>query len=148
MCRQPTSMLARDGKKIMFSMPAQRLELLYSPFFAETGEAASFAVFYSSWRQDCGTYGLGWRVPCSAVACALRVGRSRNEYRNSDSSYVTCETGAHAEYFPDTSRRIVFSLDPPVWGREYLLPSPPSTPEQYVYKTETGGRQRAAPPPA
>ena len=44
--------------------------------------------FDTSWRQGCGEYGLGWRVPCSAVACVLRVGRFRNECRNSDLGLV------------------------------------------------------------
>ena len=41
-----------------------------SSLFAETGEATSSAAFDSSWRQECGEYGLAWWVSCPAVAGA------------------------------------------------------------------------------
>ena len=41
-------------------------------------------------------YELGWLVSPSAVACALRVMRSRNKCRNSDSGYFTCESTSFA----------------------------------------------------
>ena len=46
----------------------------------------------SSWRQECGDYGLEWRDSCPAVAYALRVERSRNGCPNSKSVYFTCES--------------------------------------------------------
>ena len=64
---------------------------------AETGDAACSATFDSSWRQECGEYGLGWPFSCSAVACALRVGRSQKKCRNSDSGYFTCESTSLAQ---------------------------------------------------
>ena len=50
------TMLARDGKTLCFRF--QHPDWTSSPS-AEIGEAESSAAFDSSWRQECGGYGLG-----------------------------------------------------------------------------------------
>ena len=83
-CRQPTSMLARDGKNIPYlTMPRLCFHV------AEMGEAATSVAFERAWQQECGRYRLGRSVSCPAVASALGSRCYRNEGRTIDSRHLT-----------------------------------------------------------
>ena len=90
MYRQLTSTLARDGKNIL-CIRCQHPDWVSSAS-VETGEAAAFAAFASSWRQDCGNNGLGWPISCPAFARALGVGCWGKRYRVTVSGYFTYES--------------------------------------------------------
>ena len=64
-------------------MPAPRLDLFSFGQYERGRILRGFRQLMAA-RVGAG-YGLGWPVSCSAVACALRVGRSRNECQNSAS---------------------------------------------------------------